>query len=118
METIKQRFHKKFNILHQKGLPSLEGMGDTLVKLEDYQQKLCSIARDKSKFDKVKGTITGKAFMEDLSYDLLIKHEINHLFLGKNTFKKYIEVNETYQKLIKFKLPGEEKWTKWFELLE
>jgi len=107
LENITKRFHRKFNELHQKGLPGLKGIGDKLVKREDYQHKLCTIARYRSKFAKIKGTITGKAFMEGLSYDLLIKHEISHLFLSKPTFKKFTEVDEFDRKLIKFKLPNE-----------
>ena len=46
MENMVQRFHKKFNVLYQKGLPGPQGMGDELVQLEYYQRKLCDIARD------------------------------------------------------------------------
>ena len=81
-----KKFHKKFNKLHQKGLLGLNGMGDKLVNLENYQQKLYSIAGDQSKFSSIKGIITRKAFMEGLSFDLLIKHEIKHLFIVKPTF--------------------------------
>jgi len=86
LECSIQKFQKKSNILHQKGLPGLKGIGDKLVQLDDYQQKLYSIARDKSKFSNIKGTITRKVFMEGLKFDLLIKQKIKHLFIVKPTF--------------------------------
>lgn len=55
--------------------------------------------------------------MEGLRYDLLIKHEINHLFLTKLMFEKFTEVDQVYQKLIRFKLPHEHRWEKMCELL-
>ena len=60
-------------------------MRDELVHLEDYQTKLCEIARDKSKFAKVTGIITEKACMEGLSLDFSIRHELPHLFFTKPT---------------------------------
>lgn len=56
--------------------------------------------------------------MEGLKFDLLIKHEIKHLFVIKATFQKYTKVDETYTKLIKFSTPDEEKWDKLCQMLE
>ena len=50
LQNMVHRFQKKFNVLYQKGLPRLQGMGDELIQLEDYQRKLCDISRDRSKF--------------------------------------------------------------------
>jgi len=99
-ESSNRRFHKKIFVLHKKDC----------LDLEQYQRKLYSIATDKSIFSKIKGTITSKAFMEGLIYDLFIKHEINHLFLVKPTFQKYTEVDETFRKLVKYTIPDEERW--------
>ncbi len=76
------------------------------------------IAIDKAKFFNIKGTITGKAFMEDLTYDLLIHHEIKHLSITKPTFEKYIEVDSSYRKVLKFSIPDENIWDKLCELIE
>ena len=62
------------------------GIGEKIFKLDDYQKKLYSIARDKSKFSTIKGTITGKVFTEGFKFDLLKKHEIKHMFVIKPTF--------------------------------
>ena len=103
--------------MNQKGLPTLQGMGDELVQLEDYQTKLRDIIKDRSKFAKITGTITGKAFIGGLNFDFLIRHEVPHLFLAKPTFKRYTEVDEFYRKLSRFSLPDEKKWEKLCELL-
>lgn len=112
MESNIQKFYRKFNVLNQRGLPRLLGNGDKLISLDDYHQKLYTIARDKSKFVDIKGSITRKAFMEALDFDLFIKHEIKHLFIIKPTFQKYIEVDETYRKLVKFVIQSEDQWDK------
>jgi len=118
LEVHINKFHKKFNVLHQKGLPGLRGIGYRRVPLEEYQRRLHSIAIDNSKFVKIKGTITRKAFIEGLSFALLIQHEIKHLFIVKPTFQKYTEVDETYKKLIKFSIPDEERWEKICQLID
>ena len=64
-------------------------MGDTLVRLEEYQCRLHSIVVDKSIFSKIKGTIIGRDFIEGLSFDLLIQHGLKHLFIVKPNFHKY-----------------------------
>jgi len=52
------------------------------------RRRLYTIATNKSKISTRKGNMTGKAFMETLDFDFLIKHEINHLFVVKPTFQK------------------------------
>lgn len=86
LEASIHKFHRKLNVLNQKPLPSLKGIRDKLVQLDDYHRKLYSIARDKSKFSTIKGTITRKDFMECLKFDFLIKHEIKHLFVIRPAF--------------------------------
>ena len=54
--------------------------------------------------------IIGKAFLEALEFDLAIKHEIKHIFINKQTFEKYIEVDEVYRKLINISIPSDERW--------
>ena len=71
-----------------------------------------SIATEKSKFAKIKGKITGKAFIEGLTSDLLVHHEIKNLFVVKPTFHKYTKVDETYINLIKATILDEETWEK------
>ena len=118
LEANIHKFHRKFNVLHQKGLPRLKGIGDKLVELTDYQQKLYTIAKEKSNFSTIKGTIIGKSFMETLKFNLLINHEIKQLFLIKLTFQKYVEVDETYRKLVKLSILDENRWDNLCQILE
>lgn len=37
LEAKIQKFHRKFNVLHQKGFLGLKGIGDKFVWLYDYQ---------------------------------------------------------------------------------
>lgn len=56
--------------------------------------------------------------MESLDFELLIEHEIKHLFIVKPTFQEYTEVDDTYRNLVKFPTPDEDRWDKLCELLE
>jgi len=98
--NILETRYSKFNVLNQKGLPGLEGLKDKLLKLEYYCKDLYAIAVDITKFERFKGHITGKAFLEALEFDLTILHEIKHLFLTKPNFKRYTEVDETFRKMV------------------
>ena len=71
-----------------------------MIPLETYQDQLCSIALDKSKFSKVRGIISGHAFIQGLQYDLFIQHEIHHLFLNKLTFETYVKVDERFRNMV------------------
>lgn len=56
--------------------------------------------------------------MERLRHDLLIQHNIKNMFITKPTFEKYIEVDESYRKLLKFCILDEKIWENLFELIE
>ena len=106
LDTIVQRFHIKFNLLNQRGLPGLVALNERLISLEEYCKKHYTIAIDKDKFAGIKGHMTGKASLEALEFDLIIKHEIKHLFINKPTFEIYTEVNEVFRRLIKLDIPS------------
>lgn len=46
------------------------------------------------------------------------KREIQHLFLTRSMFEKYIEVDDSYRKLTKFSIPDNKRWDKLLELIE
>jgi hypothetical protein len=64
------------------------------------------MAKDGSKFKGIKGSIIGKEFLENLRLDLNIQQEIKYIFITKPTFAKYTEVDEVYQRLLKFNIPS------------
>ena len=109
LEIVVQRFHSKFNVLNQKRLPGLVALNDKLIKLEDYCKKLYTIIVDKAKFVGIKGHITWKAFLEALEFDLIIKHEIKHLFINKPTFERYTKVDEVFSKVVNLEIRSEER---------
>jgi hypothetical protein len=118
MDIGVQRFFSKVDSLHKKGLPSLLVINDKLITLSDYKQKILTIAKDGSKFAGIQGSITGKAFLETLQLDLSIQHEIKYIFITKPTFAKYIEMDETYRRLLKVSIPSQKRWEDLCALLE
>ena len=60
--------------------------------------------------------MTRKDFLEALSHDIFIQHEVNHIFVVKPTFAKYTNVDEIYRKVIKLIILDEDRWDKLSEL--
>ena len=58
--------------------------------------KLREAAKDTTKFANIKGDVTRKVVLDLLSNDILIQHELKHVFLTRPTFNKYTEVDEVY----------------------
>ena len=95
-----RRFHSIFNVLSKKVLPGLVWSNDQLVKLENYCEKLYTIAANNHQFAGIKRQITRKEFLEALSSDLTIKHEVGHIFLTKPNFERYNEVDEIFTRMV------------------
>jgi ABC-type branched-subunit amino acid transport system ATPase component len=66
MDIGVQRFFKKVDSLHKKGLLSLFVINDKLIILSEYKQEILIVAKYGSKFLGIQGSITGKAFLETL----------------------------------------------------
>lgn len=116
LEVHIKRFHKKFYIIHKKGLPSLRNSRGQLIQQEGYQNKLHDITINNSQFSKLKGNIGGRSFLQGFENGLFISYEIHHLFVTKSIFEKYTKVDETYMKLINFSYPYDDKWDNFHEL--
>jgi len=56
--------------------------------------------------------------LEDLDFDLTIKHEIKHIFVNNPTFEKYTEVDEVCRKLVNISIPTEDKWDHLCEIIK
>ena len=108
LDITVNRFFSRIEPLTQKGLSSLFVINDKLITRQDYVKKLSKIARDTAKFSNIKGTMTGKAFLEALSNDLFIQHEVNHIFVVKPNFSKYTKVDEIYRKVSNLTVPDED----------
>ena len=118
MDVGVQRFFSKINALQNKGLPGLLVLNDKLMTLSDYKQKISMVAKDSSKFSRIQGSITGKAFLETLQLDLNIQHKIKYIFITRPTFAKYTEMDEIYRRLLKVTIPNQQRWEELCTLIE
>ena len=76
MDQGVQRFFNNIEALQKKGLPGLKVINDKLMTLPDYKKILAEVAKDSSKFAGIQGSITDKAFLDALQWDINIQHEI------------------------------------------
>ena len=77
------------------------------MTLFKYKQKISMVAKDSSKFSRIQGSITDKAFLKTLQLGLSIQHEIKNIFIINPTFTKYKEMDELYHRLLKFTIPNQ-----------
>jgi hypothetical protein len=118
MDIRFQRFFNNIDALQKKGLPGLLVLNDKLVTLSDYKHKIATVAKDSSKFSRIQGNITGKAFLKTLQLDLNIQHEIKYNYITRPTFAKYTEMDEIYRRLLKVTIPSQERWEELCTLIE
>jgi hypothetical protein len=118
MDQGVQRFFSKIEALQKKGLPGLKVINDKLMTLPDYKKRLAEVSKDSSKFAGIQGSITGKAFLDALQWDISIQHEIRYIFLTKPTFAKYTEMDEVYRRLLKVNVPSHLRWEELCDLID
>jgi hypothetical protein len=76
------------------------------------------VAKDSSKFVGIQGSITSKAFLDALQWNMSIQHEIRYIFVTKPTFAKYTEMDEVYRRLLKVSVPSHLRWEELYDLIE
>ena len=84
---------------------------------EDYNKKIRDHAKEQVNKPAGQGIPTGNVLyksFEDLFY---LQHEIKHFFVIKPTFARYTEADENFRKLKKIKIPDEEFWETFIDLL-
>jgi hypothetical protein len=118
MDLGVQRFFSKIEALQKKGILGLKVINDKLMTLPDYKKRLDDVAKDNSKFAGIQGSIIGKAFLDDLQWDINIQHEIRYIFLTKPTFVKYTEMDEVYRRLLKVNVLNHLRWEELCDLIE
>jgi hypothetical protein len=118
MDLGVQRFFSKIEALQKKGLPGLKVINDKLMTLPYYKKRLADVAKDNSKFAGIQGSITGKAFLDALQWDISIQHEIRYIFLTNPTFTKYTEMDEVYRRLLKVNMPSHLIWEELCDLID
>jgi len=117
MKLAVNRFFGKFDVLRQKGLPNPLVINDKLMKHEDYDKKMREVAKETSNNSSMKGVPTGKVLLQTLENFFYLQHEVNHMFVNKLAFSKHREADDIYRRMMKIKLPDEETWEKWCDLL-
>lgn len=117
MELAVNRFMNKFDVFRQKCLLDPLVIDDRLMRHEDYNKKIREVAKEKSNNSSLKGIPTGKVHFQIFENIFYLQHEVNQLFVNNPTFTKYTEENEIYKRMVKIKLPDEEAWEKWCDLL-
>jgi len=117
MKLAVNRFFDKFEVLRQNGFPNPLVINDKLLKNEDYDKNMREVAKETSNTSSMKGVPTKKCAPPNFRKPFYLQHEVNHLFVNKPTFAKYTEEDEIYQRMMKIKLPDEETWEKWCDLL-
>ena len=86
----------KFYVLRQKGLPNPLVINERLMRHEDYDKNIREVAKEHSNNSFLKGIPTGKVHFQIFENLFYLQHEVNHLFVNKPTFTKYIEVDDIY----------------------
>jgi hypothetical protein len=89
-----------------------------MMTLPNYKKRLADVSNDSSKFTGIQGSITSKAFLDALQWDISIQHEIRCIFLTKPTFTKYTEMDEVYRKLLKVNVPNHLGWEELCDLID
>jgi hypothetical protein len=118
MDLGVQRFFSKIEALQKKGLPGMKVINDKFMTLPDYKKRLANVAKDSSKFSRIQGSITSKAFLDVLQWDISIQHEIRYIFVTKPTFANYREMDEVYRRLLKVNVPSHLRWEEICYLIE
>lgn len=115
MQTEVNRFMERFQVLQNKGLPSLLNSGGKLFTHEQYAKRVnvfaSSQVNEKASTSEDTGPITGQIFYSKIENLLFVMNEINHLFDVAPNFFKYTEAEETMEAILRHQLPTQEWWT-------
>ena len=97
-------FVNKSSYLQEKGLPSLVGNNERLLRQAEYQIRLNKYAADQqnassSSTPAEKTPPSGQSLYNNLENPFYIEHEVQHLFTTQPNFYKYTNTDETLIKL-------------------
>ena len=115
MQTEVNRFMEKFQVLQNRGLPSLLNSGGKLFTHDQYAKRVNVFAtnqvNEKASTSDDPGPITGEIFYKKIENLFFIMNEIMHLFDAAPNFYKYTEAEETMGAILSHQLPTQEWWT-------
>ena len=103
MQVEIDSFTERFAVFHEKGLPSLLGTNERLMRHVEYMQKLNKYVADQvntlSSTSAEKAVPYGQALYDKLENLFYIEHEVKHLFTIPPNFFRYTETDESLRKL-------------------
>ena len=121
MQVEVNSFVEIFAVLHERGLPSLVGSNECLLRQFEYTQKLNKHAADQvdssSRTPREKALPSDQTLYNNLENLFYIEHEVKHLFTVQPNFYRYIDANETLRKLQRHQLPKEHCWQSMLQIL-
>ena len=112
---------ERFQVLQNRGLPSLLNSGGKLFTHEQYAKRVNVFAsaqvNEKASTSEDTGPITGQIFYSKIENLLFVMNEINHLFEVPANFYRYTEADETLIKIRRHQLPKEYWWQEMLQIL-
>ena len=116
MQTEVNRFMDKFQVLQNRGLPSLLNDAGRLFTHEQYAKRVNAFAtsqiNEKPNISEETGPATGQTLYNRVESLFFIMNEIKHMFEVPPNFYKYTEAEETMDAILRHQLPTLEWWTK------
>lgn len=95
--------------MHERGLPSLLGNNQRLLRQAEYTHRLNKHVVDQvnasSSTSAEKALPSSQSLYNNLENIFYIEHEVKHLFTVQPNFNKYTNTDETLRKLQRHQLP-------------
>jgi len=121
MQVEIDSFIERFAVLHERGLPSLVGNNEHLLRQDEYQLRLNKHVSDQlnvsSSTSVEKALPSGQTLYNNLENLFYIEHEVKHLFIVQPNFYRYTDTYETLRKLLRHQLLEEQWWQSMLEIL-
>ena len=111
------KFLTKYTTLRKAGLPDIDGFNERLMVQIDYDKRIRAHAKEQVNKPLPQGSPTGKVglqYFEDLFF---LQNEVKHIFIIIPNFSKYTDADECYRKLKSIKIPSEEQWQAFTDLV-
>ena len=116
MQTEVNRFLEKFQVLENRGLPSLLNSTGRLFTHDQYAKRVNAFStsqiNEKPSTSEETGPAIGQTLYNRVESLFFIMNEIKHMFEVPPKFLKYTEAEETMDAILRHQLPTLEWWTK------
>lgn len=116
MQVGIERFMEKFQVWRDKGLPSPMVINEKFMTQLDYVDRLKKLSKEQASTSGIKALPTRKVLYDTLEKKKFLEHKVKHLFVSKPIFSKYTEADEIYRRMLKVKLPKDERWEEMTDL--